>query len=357
MFKSNRRFFGIIVVLAAIATATFAQTPTPAPPPIVTQQVQINGSSVYPGPVVTAFVGASVVAQFEVQTNVGAGQLTRNLVGLPVVVQVNKADSQKVATICQMAIGQCTVSASSPGPVTIGLTSPGGQFGYSQSQLVIDFVPAVTQAQVGPASLIISPSALQYNEGDVVTLFATVPSDFSGQYCQATISFLGNGNSQSISFPNCFKRGQRIEVGQATILPQQGTGNYGVQVVLYDQNGQNLASGFGNYSVKSGMKPFDAAIDSANNITVNATVYVPNVDISLVLLRGDGFYLPLGQTFTYASGSNVQAVFYNGSLGFPVTLPSGYYTVAMLARNQDGTPAFTSVLPNGLYLASQTTLN
>ena len=331
--------------------ATFVCGQTPVGPPTISGSPTIQNVTVYPSPVVTATAGSVVPLQFEAQFS--NGQVSRNITGLSILSASARGLSAKVN--CAPVIGQCTVTSQLTGSVTVGAFTPDGNFGYGSGQVTIIFVPAENQARVGGDALILSTSSVQATDQETLSLFATSPKDYPGTYCQ--LQYTVNGSMQNLSFPTCFTRGQRVLLGKVDVLPQQAAGNYSFSAAMYDAAGNTLAFSTSSYVVKSVFNmPMTSQFDYASNLTVSAIIYTQNTNLQIVLMRGDGFYLPL-PTITFASGMQQQMTFYNGSLGYSAQLPSGCYTVAVLAQFLDGSGSYSQVVPNGVCLNQALFLN
>jgi len=343
------RFLMTLVVFSLALVSAFGQTSVAVPVPTTQSAIQVISAIAYPGPVVTATAGKAVEIQFEAV--LADGRHMRNLVGVPVVVQLGPSSKdQNVQMSCNLVTGLCKVSADKAGPVQIGLTDPTGSWGYFGSTVIIDFLPPVNPFQpYGREVLSVTASTVQAGEREVVTVFSTVPRDLAG-YHSMVVSGLGP-DSRQLNFQTGLKLGQRVKVAEIEVLPSQQMGSYGVSISLRDNYGNEVMSGYGNWFAKSGYQSFSATLDDFGNIQVKGMLPVePNY--RLALTRGDGFYLPLSVN-QYQTGDGMELVFYNGSNGFAVDLPLGYYGVAIIGEYSGQGGVFCQTVPNALYLPRQ----
>lgn len=347
----------LILTLALFSAQAFAQgQPTTAPTP----SVAISGS-VYPGPVLTAPAGTAVEVQFELV--IGDQTRVRNFYNQPVSIRYYSYGGAEAGVSCDWTTARCKVRSPKPGAVRVNLSNAEGSWGYYGGSVVVNFTPSATSAPMGyrEVTLPITSSTVQGTEGETITASVTFPQDFGGPDNPVELRIFNRlaapGTDRNVYFPSGVRAGQRVALGKFDVLPQTQMGSHGLGVELKNPRTQLVvARGDSEYMVKSGYQAFTAKLDESGNITVSGQL-PPDARYQMVLLRGDGFYLPLN-TIQYQSGNHYELVSYNGSNagGSEYRLPAGYYSIAVIGEFPGSFGGYSRVLTNGLYINQELTL-
>lgn len=346
------RFFFSIVLLAALLASAQSVPTVPATTPTIISAVA------YPGPVVTSPAGNSVEIQYELVLT--DGSRVRSMLGTPVSLRYFEYGGAQAAVSCDWVRGKCKINSLKPGAVRVNLSNAEGGFGYSGGSVIINFTPAAQSSKAGEVILPVTVTTSQANEGEIANAFVTVPQDFGNADNPVEIMVRDpkrQGNDRYTYFPSGVKAGQRLEVGKFDIQPMTEPGSQSVSVELrHNKTGLVLGRGDTELCVKYGWQPFSVTMDYNNNIVATGQ-FPQDGQYRIVLLRGDGFYLPLS-TFQYSQGNRYELIAYNGgqSGGSEYHLPGGYYSIAVIGEFPGSTGGYMRVVNNALYLDRELTL-
>lgn len=347
----------LIILALAASSLAFGQ---PTPVPTTTPSVAISGT-VYPGPVLTAPAGTAVEVQFELV--IGDQTRVRNFYGQPVSIRYFQYGGAEAGVSCDWTTARCKVRSPKPGAVRVNLSNTEGSWGYYGGSVVVNFTPSAQSAPMTyrEITLPISASTVQGTEGETVTASVTFPQDFGGPDNPVELRIFSRaavpGSDRNVYFPNGVKAGQRVTLGKFDVLPQTQMGSYGLSVELKNPRTQLiLGRGDSELLVKSGYQGFTAKLDESGNVTVSGQL-PPDARYQLVLLRGEGFCLPLN-TVQYQTGSQYELVSYNGSNagGSEYRLPAGYYSLAVVGEFPGSAGGYARVVPNAIYVNQELAL-
>lgn len=306
-----------------------AQTTNPTPVPSVQLQIEISAT-----PAIAAVYQVGETASVQFRARIG-NLTTNNLFALPVVVGTSDLDGHDLTaqtTKCDLKQGLCSVK-SDKAQVLLITVWQNGVFGLQQ--VALNFVNLRLDF---PASIDVTASMAQGEEGVTSSLIATSPVSISGPVTVRADAVYVNSSdalSRDIYFPDGVRYGQRIEINTDTLYPLSFRGRRNFRVQFYNQSGNLVAEGYGASVGLSEWKGVSAVMDENKDLvfTLDAP-YSASVDYTAVLLRGNQFRVELaqsrGELYAYPQGNQTKLIFNRGSLGENTYyLPHGFYTVSI----------------------------
>lgn len=321
------------LVGSAIFFGTMAangQTTTPLPG-TAPQSASIYSIQTSPGPVISSVTGEKV--KVDIAVTLTDGTTTRNLLGLPLSVRVTQQNGTPEFT-CEAVPASCTVKAATPGTVYVDVTSPGGEFGYSRTHVIVEPGYNLNERR----ALIFVPDAAQTSDWQINGLSVVFPRTLVGQYNFTLRSTRDPRRSWGMMLPNVVPAGRKMRVSFAYGLPLTDPGETFCGEVQDIQTGELVSTGCGEMRGKYGWRPLKAEFTSQGDLrVVFAASLVGSSRYKVVLTRGDHFYLQFTSPIIYPNADGTtELLVLNGSLGYEAVLQRGLYTVTLVGEEDPG---------------------